>query len=205
MPQLGKKLHLKQGQPILLLNAPASVAQLLSEEGYFVETELSDDQGFDAIQLFVHDKAELDRFAKQATEKLNKTAMLWIAYPKKSSGVKSDITRDEGWKTIFELGYAGVRQIAIDEVWSSLRFKHRSERKEPSKMGAEYPGIDKKNRKVTPPEDLQAALDSKGLGEKFQAMSFTCQKEYVVAILEAKKPETRTKRIFKTIEQIAAE
>jgi hypothetical protein len=204
MSQLGKKLQLKQGQHILLLNAPASVLQLLSEEGYTLTTKLTDDQTPDAIQLFVHNKTELASFAPQAIVKLNKKGVLWIAYPKKSSGIVSDLTRDKGWEAIFEMGYAGVRQVAINEVWSSLRFKHSSERKVPSRLSDEYPGIEKESRIVTPPTDLQAALDSEGLSEKFQAMSFTCKKEYVVAVLDAKRAETRANRIIKTIEQVAA-
>lgn len=203
MQQLGKKLQLKQGQHILLLNAPASVVQLLSEEGYAVTTEQEKESKFDAVQLFVHDKAELGKFAHETINNLSLASMLWIAYPKKSSGIISDLTRDEGWKIMSEVGFEGVRQVAIDDVWSSLRFKHRSMRKEPSKMGAEYPGIDKINKTVTPPADMQAALNDAGLNVKFQALSFTSKKEYVVAILDAKRAETRASRIVKTVKQVA--
>lgn len=205
MQQLGKKLQLKQGQQILLLNAPASVVQLLSEEGYAVATEQKKEDKCDAVQLFVQDKAELNKFAQEAIDGLNPAGVLWIAYPKKSSGVVSDLTRDNGWSVISALGYAGVRQVAIDAKWSSLRFKHKSERSKPSKMGAAYPGIDKTNRVVTPPADLQEALDDAGLSDKFQALSFTAKKEYIVAVLEAKQTETRIRRIRKTIEQLTRE
>jgi hypothetical protein len=51
-------------------------------------------------------------------------AVLWFAYPKKSSKrYKSDISRDEGWAPLGELGFEGVRQVAIDEDWSALRFR----------------------------------------------------------------------------------
>jgi len=201
---LGKKLQLKTGQDILLLNAPVHVVQLLSEEGYTVRTEQEKNAPTDAIQLFVHSKAELQHHAEKAVAGLRKDGILWIAYPKKSSGVISDITRDEGWKTMADLGYEGVRQVAIDEVWSSLRFKPKSERKEPSRMGVDYPGIDRVKKEVIPPADLQDALDAAGLNEKFQNLSFTGRKEYVVAVLDAKRPETRASRIVKTIEQVAA-
>ena len=203
MQQLSKKLQLKQGQYLLLLNAPASAAELFSADGIVVKKEQDKRNRFDAVQLFVHNKAELNSFAQEAIENLRPNGMLWIAYPKKSSGMESDLTRDEGWKVMSENGYEGVRQIAIDDVWSSLRFRHKSERKEPSKMGVDYPGIDKVNRVVTPPADLQQALDEAGLTEKFLAMTFTSKKEYVLAVLEAKREETRVNRILKTIEQVA--
>lgn len=52
---------------------------------------------------------------------------LWLAYPKKSDAIRSDLTRDHGWEPIDALGLLAVTQIAIDENWSALRFRHRGE------------------------------------------------------------------------------
>ncbi len=205
MQEIGRKLQLKQDQTILLLNAPEEFTRKLADKGYAslqAEAATGKEGAFDAVQLFVKDKAELDRLAPTAARALKRNGIFWIAYPKKSSHVKSDLTRDEGWKTISDLGYEGVRQIAIDETWSSLRFKHKSERVKPSKMGATYSGIDKAARTVVPPDDMQAALEAAGITENFQQMAFTQKKERVVAVLEAKRPDTRTSRILKTVEQV---
>lgn len=203
MQAIGKKLQLKQNHAILLLNAPDGFAEKLIDEGYApVQAAAGKGEAIDAVQLFVKDKAELDLLVPAAAAVLKKNGLFWIAYPKKSSQVKSDLTRDEGWKIIAELGYEGVRQIAIDATWSSLRFKHKSERAEPSKMGAVYPGIDKAARTVTPAGDMLEALEAAGVAEDFQKLAFTHKKEYVVAVLEAKLPETRASRIQKTVEQV---
>jgi hypothetical protein len=49
-------------------------------------------------------------------------ATLWIAYPKKTSGVQTDMTRDKGWDAVTDQIDA-VSQVAIDDTWSALRFK----------------------------------------------------------------------------------
>ncbi|GAB3541698.1 YdeI/OmpD-associated family protein [Pontibacter brevis] len=158
---------------------------------------------YDAVQLFVQSKEELEKFRPQAIAVLKPGALLWIAYPKKTSGIKTNLNRDNGWETILALGYSGVRQIAIDETWSALRFRHQSERKEASTFGVDMPGIDRKTKTVTVPEDMQQALEEAGLLEQFNQLAFTHRKEYVMAVLEAKRPETRVKRINKAIELLA--
>ena len=158
---------------------------------------------YDAVQLFVQSKEELEEFGPQAVALLKPEAMLWIAYPKKSSGIKTNLNRDNGWEILFALGYSGVRQIAIDETWSALRFRHKAERNERSTFGVDIPGIDRKAKAVTIPGDMQQALEEAGLLEQFNQLAFTHRKEYVVAVLEAKRPETRAKRIKKAIDQLA--
>ena len=207
MQNLSKKLQLKPDQHLLALNAPATFTEALQTEGSRVTaaaTVPTEGAAYDAVQLFVKDSRELNHYAPLAVAALKPNGMLWIAYPKKTSKIKTDLTRDEGWKIVAELGYAGVRQIAIDDTWSSLRFKHTSERKEPSTFGIDRPGIDRRARTVEIPDDLREALESMNLLETFERLAFTHRKEYVVAILEARRPETRANRIGKTIEQVLA-
>ncbi len=114
-----KKLQIKEGQTILLLNAPAEFQRRMA--GLAFETE---PQGsFDSIHLFAHDSQEVKRLAPQAIQALKPNGRLWIAYPKLSSGVKSDLKRDAGWEVVFQAGYRPVTQVAIDDTWSALRFK----------------------------------------------------------------------------------
>ncbi|WP_439880638.1 YdeI/OmpD-associated family protein [Pontibacter sp. MBLB2868] len=202
MSDLGKKLQLQKAGSLLLLNAPEGFANALKGEGYtFINTDEAPAIGtFDVVQLFVRNKEELDFFAPLAVPLLKADGALWIAYPKKSSGVRSDLTRDKGWRTVADFGYEAVRQIAVDSTWSMLRFKHMSERKQASMFGIDLPGIDRQTKTVVPPEDMQEALEQAGLTEAFNKLAFTHRKEYVVAVLEAKRPETRAKRIKMAID-----
>ncbi|WP_018476185.1 YdeI/OmpD-associated family protein [Pontibacter roseus] len=207
MQPLSKKLQLKPEQHLLALNAPDTFTETLQAEGCTVTAASAipaTGDTYDAVQVFVKDSSELNHFAPLAVAALKPGGMLWIAYPKKTSKVKTDLTRDEGWKTVAELGYAGVRQIAIDDTWSSLRFRHTSERKEPSTFGVDKPSIDRRARTVEIPQDLREALEAMDLLEVFEKLAFTHRKECVLAVQEAKRPETRASRIGKTIEQVLA-
>jgi len=205
MTTIGSKLQLKPAQSLLVVNAPEAFEKKLKAEGYtFTHTDEAPSVGtYEAVQLFVHSRQELEQLAPGALAVLQPQGMFWIAYPKKSSGTETDLTRDEGWKIMAEMGYGGVRQVAIDETWSALRFKHENERKTPSMFGTDMPGIDRATKTVLVPEDLRKALEEAQLLEAFEKLAFTHRKEYVVAVLEAKRPETRINRIRKTVEAIA--
>ena len=206
MAELGKKLQLKPNDSLLLLNAPDTIAEMLAAEGYTFTNavEVPNIGTYDAVQLFVRDIAELNNFVPQVVPLLKPNALFWIAYPKKSSGMKTDLSRDEGWKTVSGLGYEATRLVALDGTWSSARFRHTTERSKPSTFGVDMPGIDRKNKTVAVPEDMQQALEQAGVLEVFNKLAFTHRKEHVVAVLEAKRPETRAKRIQKAIEALQA-
>lgn len=205
MADLGKKLQLKKEHAILLLMAPEDVAQALQQEGYtFTRAGEAPSMGsYEAVLLFVQQASELEQLAPQAVALLQPEGLLWVAYPKKSSGIKTDLTRDNGWQVMGSMQYEPVRQVAVDEVWSALRFRPQAARKQPSTFGVDMPGIDRKAKTVSLPDDLREALQEAGLLEAFERMAFTHRKEYVVAVLEAKRPETRTRRIAKTVEEMA--
>lgn len=188
----------------MLLQAPEDVAQALTQEDYtFTRADEAPGLGvYSGVLLFVQSAAELEEMGPQALSLLEPGGLLWIAYPKIASGIKTDLTRDKGWQAMKQLGYEGVRQVAVDEVWSALRFRHQSERQANSTFGIDRPGIDRKSKTVVIPDDMQEALEQAGLLEVFEKMAFTHRKEYVVAVLDAKRPETRTKRIAKAVEEV---
>lgn len=200
MQDIGKKLQLKSGWQVLVLNAPAGIADALQAAGVEVHASPEKGMSYDAVQVFAGDSQELKYYVPMAVPSLKRNGMFWVAYPKKSSGIKSDLNRDTGWEVVSDLGYSPVRQVAVDGTWSSLRFKHESERSTPSKFGVDAPGIDRKNRTVAIPQDLREALEAAGLLETFEKLAFTHRKEHVLAIQEAKRPETRANRIGKTIQ-----
>jgi hypothetical protein len=202
MQDIAKKLNLKSGWRVLVLNAQAGIVEALQADG--LEGHRSPEIGvlYDAVQVFATNSRELSYYIPLAVPSLKRNGLLWVAYPKKSSGIKSDLNRDHGWEAVTGLGYSPVRQVAVDDTWSSLRYKHESERSTASKIGVDAPGIDRKNRTVAIPQDLREALESAGLLETFEKLAFTHRKEHVLAIQEAKRPETRANRIGKTIEML---
>jgi hypothetical protein len=120
---LATKLQIKAGQAIMSCNAPASYGAALEPLPEGATLVATGDLVADVVHLFVHDSAELAVHTAPALAALKPGGMLWISYPKRSSGVATDLTRDAGWTVITAAGWQPVRQIAVDEVWSAVRFK----------------------------------------------------------------------------------
>jgi hypothetical protein len=76
-----------------------------------------------AVLLFVRDRAEVDALVPPIARMMTDKTLLWCAYPKKSSKVKTDITRDIGWEKAAEGGLQAVAQVAVDGTWAATRFK----------------------------------------------------------------------------------
>jgi hypothetical protein len=120
-----KKLNFKdQGQPVLVINAPKSYDEIKAafEGEVHQQARLA---MYDFVQVFGTSNEELQFNAKKAVAYVKEDGLLWLCYPKKSSKVYkgSDCSRDTVTGMLSEEGYEPVRQIAIDDDWSALRFR----------------------------------------------------------------------------------
>jgi hypothetical protein len=118
-----RKLQYKSGDAVIL-DAPDEMADVLSawQLEVTVRTEVGTAETF--VVRFVRSCAEIDATAAPTLEALADDGFVWFAYPKKSSKrYTSDIGRDDSWQALGDLGYEGVRQVAIDADWSALRFR----------------------------------------------------------------------------------
>jgi hypothetical protein len=120
---LQRRLQLKPGQRALILNAPEGYIESLGPLPDGVSLVDGPPGTLDFVQLFVRDGAELADYAPAALAAIRLDGVLWIAYPKQSAKVKTDLTRDRGWAPITAGGLRPVTQIAIDETWSALRWR----------------------------------------------------------------------------------
>ncbi|HHY89138.1 MAG TPA: hypothetical protein GYA06_09495 [Chloroflexi bacterium] len=116
---LSQKLQLKPGQAFTLLNAPENYANQLAAGGL----PLAEAVPAAALMLFVRSMDELLRLTPGAIAALQDGALFWIAYPKGSSKAGYDVNRDTLAQAVEAMGWRPVRQIALDEVWSALRFR----------------------------------------------------------------------------------
>lgn len=137
---LVKKLQIKPGNKVGMMNAPAGFAAALGTLPDGVTLVMGIEQGLDVALLFAQDSTVLKRDAAATLSALNPTGIFWIAYPKKTSHLKTDLTRDEGWKVIEPLGLTGVASIAIDETWTALRWKRAEHETPESQFEAQYKG-----------------------------------------------------------------
>jgi hypothetical protein len=129
------KLNLKGQQEILVLNSPDSFAKELSAlRDVKVFRRLEEVKSVRFALAFATERAEVDRLSKALAGKAAGDALLWFAYPKGTSKKYScDFNRDNGWDVLRKSGFDTVRQIAIDEDWSALRFRRREYIKRPNR------------------------------------------------------------------------
>lgn len=121
---LAKKLLLKPQMKIAIANEPDGYPALLGELPAGVELVSNPTPGsLDLLLFWVHSVAELERLAPELLPQVKHDGLLWIAYPKKSSKIKTDISRDAGWDVVKAAGLVGIALIALDETWSAMRFR----------------------------------------------------------------------------------
>lgn len=121
-----QKLNLKSGVTALVENVPADLKSLVDELKR-VATVYDDTIGADPVQwalAFVTKQTEIDALTPLIAEKAPGDAAVWFAYPKGTSKkYHCDFNRDTGWATLGRFGFEGVRQVAINDDWSALRFR----------------------------------------------------------------------------------
>ena len=119
---------MKHGQALAVLNAPPDYLPTFARkvEGLGVVDEITRHLP-DGVLLFVTSLEEVSRLLNEAIGLVQTGGLLWIAYPKGTSGVKTDVNRDRLWAAIASSGWRPVRQVALDETWSAMRFRPESE------------------------------------------------------------------------------
>lgn len=124
MSDLFRKLNLKDHASILVLDAPAAFEpHLTALEGVTV-TRASGAAPIAFAIAFVTTLAGVERVAREVAPHVEGDGILWCAYPKGSSKrYTCQFNRDTGWAALGAAGFEPVRQVAIDEDWSALRFR----------------------------------------------------------------------------------
>lgn len=125
MTPLFKKLNFKNHQAVYIVNAPKSMHDELKTMSQFTTVHQTiDDQEINFMMVFATKQEEIDDSISVIFPKLNGDAILWYCYPKGTSKKYTcEFNRDNGWKAIGKYNLEPVRQIAIDEDWSALRFR----------------------------------------------------------------------------------
>ncbi len=125
MANVFEKLNLKDGQEMVVLNAPASFeAELARLPVMTIHRHLESVAETGFLLAFVTRKSEVDALAAQIAARAKGDAIVWFAYPKGTSKkYKCDFNRDSGWDALNSAGFETVRAVAIDEDWTGLRFR----------------------------------------------------------------------------------
>jgi len=109
-----------KGEPTVI-NAPADLKKEFT--GFGFSTAFDKKIKSTNTLLFINNKKECVDFLNKQLDNIEPDSVFWIAYPKGTSGIKTDINRDSLRETAEEFGITTVTAISINEVWSALRFR----------------------------------------------------------------------------------
>jgi len=124
---LAKKMKLKPGASAAVINTPENYLQELRHDN---EVSQSLKGKFDWIQIFVKNKTELDTLAPKAAKALKPESILWISFPKGTSKIQTDLTRDKGWEGVQVLDLKWVNLVSVNETWSAFALRPYKEGEE---------------------------------------------------------------------------
>jgi hypothetical protein len=131
MPEspLAKKMKLKSGLKAAVINAPENYVDELRHDTAMSPTL---NGKFDWIQIFVKSQTELEVLAPKAVKALKPESILWISFPKGTSKIQTDLTRDKGWDALRDLDLKWINLVSVNETWSafSLRPYKEGEKKQ---------------------------------------------------------------------------
>jgi hypothetical protein len=207
---LAKKLQIKPGKRWLFYNAPEDYLTFLKPLPEGVTTALTPKGDFHGIQLFVKSSNDLSSSLKIIAPLLKPDTVFWISYPKRSSGINSDLKMGS-WELLNAFNLQGVASIAVDAKWAGSRFRPHGQSKISGTGNAEIREnqfsayIDVDNKVITLPPDIDHILQPIPEALSFyQQLSYSNKKEYVLWILTAKQGKTRNERLTKLAEKLLA-
>ena len=120
---LAKKLRFKPGMQALILAPPPGYLKLLAPlpDGLVVSSKA--DGTYPFVQVFATRLSEINKVAQTLGKHAAPNALVWISYPKQTARTSTDLNRDLLREAMSGTGWDAVSIVAIDEVWSALRFR----------------------------------------------------------------------------------
>jgi len=200
---LAQKLRIKKGMKLMTINAPASFSATVSA---WTEKPVISQKEHQQIHWFVMSRAQMEKEVGKVIKLLKGDVVCWIYYPKGSSKIQTDLTRDKGWDALLkhkELQWLSL--ISFDDTWSAfgMRLKNEDDKKKEANAPATrviFDFVDPVSKTVKLPADFAGALKkSKKANTLFDSLSFTNKKEYLEWIVTAKSEETRNERVSESI------
>ncbi len=207
---ISDKLRIKPNFSLLTINAPSNFKKDL--KGLPAGIRMSESgKVYDQVHWFVFNKAQMEKEMSKVMKLVKPGVIVWVYYPKGTSKLQTDLTRDKGWDCLLSEGdkLTWISLISFDDTWSVFGFRAKTDadKKKEAKPAAPreiFNWVNPQTKEVKLPEDLALALKKNNKQAVFfNALSFTDKKEYIEWIVTAKREETRKDRIKGTIERLS--
>ncbi|MBA2760920.1 MAG: YdeI/OmpD-associated family protein [Segetibacter sp.] len=207
---LFEKLQITNEKNFLIQGLPSSIEKQFIKLSYSKNvTPLLKIKRIDFALVFAVSCNQLNGILKDVLPSLHPDGKLWVAFPKTTSKIVSDLNRDISWRVLTEKYFETVCEVTLDNVRSALKFKKCEQVAAKSIISEtkvfEVKGVDFDKKLVVPPAELERIFTRhKKAREFFQNLSVTNQNEYVTWIEGAKREDTRHRRLEATLEKLLA-
>lgn len=123
LPTVLEKLQIKSEKTFLIQGMPSSVEKPFAKLTYAKNvTPLLRSRKIDFAMIFAVNIRQLAQIIDDVVPALNENANFWVAYPKSTSKIYCDLSRDYNWELLTGLGFEQIAQTDIDSIWSAIRF-----------------------------------------------------------------------------------
>ncbi len=206
---IADKLKIKSGYILLTIHAPDNFKKGLG--ALPAEVKISDNtKSYDQVHWFVLNKAQLEKEMSRVLKLVKPEVIVWVYYPKGTSKIQTDLTRDKGWDCLLAEGdkLTWISLISFDDTWSVFGFRAKNimdklKEAKPKEQRVVFNYVNPQTREINLPKDLASILEkNKKEVIFFNSLSFTNKKEYIEWIVTAKREETRNERLNGTIERL---
>ncbi len=213
-----EKLQVVNEKNLLIQGLPSSIEKQFVKLSYSKNvTPLLKVKKIDFALVFAISANQLSGILNEVIPCLHSGAKLWVASPKSSSKIASDLNRDCGWEILCDNFYDNIEQVVLDHCWSATLFTKNSnapvgvpaaalvKAEQESSKKIDIKSVDFDKNLVVPPVELEKIFTRhKKAREVFQNLSAKDQKEYVEWIEGAKRKDTRSRRLEATVEKLLA-
>jgi Bacteriocin-protection, YdeI or OmpD-Associated len=203
-----EKLKIKPQFTLFTLNAPPDFKKNLQDLPASVKIT-DTGNNYDQVHWFVMNKTQMEKEMSKVMKLVKPDVIVWVYYPKGTSKIKTDLTRDKGWDCLLAEGdkLTWINLISFDNTWSVFGFRAKNEadrnKEAKPKVREIFNWVNPQTKEVRLPDDLATELTkNKKEAAYFDSLSFTNKKEYIEWIVTAKREETRVERIKATIERL---
>jgi hypothetical protein len=206
---IADKLKIKATDTLLTLNEPSEFQKGLKGLPKGVNVVESGKE-YNQVHWFVLNRAQMEKQMSKVMKLVKPGVIVWVYYPKGTSKIQTDLTRDKGWDCLLAEGdkLTWISLISFDDTWSVFGFRAKTDadRKKEARPQEEreiFKWVNPQTKEVKLPDDVVAELKkNKKANEFFNTLSFTNKKEYIEWIVTAKREETRKERVDGIIERL---
>jgi len=203
-----EKMRLKEDDVIAAVNAPKDFEKTLAPLPPRVKISKGIGKNYNTIYWFVKAQTEMESQLGKIIDAMNDDTLVWTFFPKGSSGIQTDLTRDKGWDAMMKRDdLSWVSMISFDETWTAFGMRKKTDRdrkREAKPVEREiFKWADSKTKTLKLPDDMGKALSkNKKAKNFFDAQNFSNRREYVEWIITAKREETRKQRLAGMVERL---